>query len=206
MLRLSYDQGVRHIVATPHFYADEMVPEVFLEKRQAAFEAVTDGEGIPALHLGAEVAYFGSMSRSDALRQMQIDNTGLLLVEMPFGAWNDRIVEDVCMLTDRQGLTPVLAHVNRYKDKQQFSKYRDQLQAAGVLFQYNAGAFLRSGMRSWALKQLKAGYAHFLGSDCHNMTTRKPNLQEAVALISKKLGQETVDRIYDFSAEALQLF
>ena len=205
MLKLAYSQGVRYMVATPHFYADQMIPKDFLEKRQRAFDSILPQPDMPQIILGAEVAYFNNMSRSESLQQMQIGNTGLLLVEMPFCAWSDRMVEDVCMLADRQGLTPVLAHVERYRDKQQFPKFRDRLLSSGVLFQCNAAAFLRFSTRSWALKQLREGCVHFLGSDCHNLTTRTPNLGDGVQVIGKKMGSEYLDDIWDFSAEALQL-
>lgn len=206
MLQLAYAQGVRHMVATPHFYADETVPEEFLERRQKAYDSIPRVRDIPQILLGAEVAYFNNMSRSEALQQMQIGNTGYLLVEMPFGPWNDRVVEDVCRLPDRQGLTPILAHVERYRDKLQFPKYRDALLSSDVLFQCNAGALLRFATRGWILKQCKQGCVHFLGSDCHNMTTRTPNLADGAQVIGKKMGQGYLDEIWDFSAVALQLF
>jgi len=206
MLKCAFSQGVRQIVATPHFYGDEMVPADFLENRQRAFDQIPwDAAAMPRIHLGAEVAYFGNMSRSEAVQQLQIDNTGLLLVEMPFSPWTDRIVQDVCRLQERQGLIPVLAHVERYRQKSQFPRYRDMLLDAGVLFQSNAGAFLKLGTRSWVLRQMKDGCVHFLGSDCHNMTTRAPNLGEAAKVIEKKLGQPALEEITAFSAQALGL-
>lgn len=206
MLQSAYCQGVRHIVATPHFYGDSMGPERFLEKRQRAFDQLTlDESTMPQLHLGAEVAYFDNMSRSDAMQLLQIDRTGMLLVEMPFAPWTDRVAEDVCMLADRQGLTPVLAHVERYRQKTQFPRYRDMLMANGVLFQCNAASFLQTGLRGWVLKQMKYGYVHFLGSDSHNMTTRAPKLGEAAKVIEKKFGQQMLLEIEDFSAQALGL-
>lgn len=206
MLKSSYSQGVRRIVATPHFYGDSMRPDSFLEKRQRAFDRlILDDSTMPQLHLGAEVAYFDNMSRSESMRRLQIDRTGLLLVEMPFAPWTDRVAEDVCMLADRQGLTPVLAHVERYRQKTQFPRYRDMLLENGVLFQCNAASFLQAGLRGWVLKQMKYGYVHFLGSDSHNMTTRAPRLGEAAQVIEKKLGREALEEIEAFSAQALGL-
>ena len=36
MLRMEAEQGIRHVVATPHFYARYDAPETFLEKRSRA--------------------------------------------------------------------------------------------------------------------------------------------------------------------------
>lgn len=207
MLQSAWSQGVRHQVATPHFYADKMIPEEFLEKRKRGYEQALSLEGeLPQIHLGAEVAYFPGMSRSDAVQQLQIGQTGLLLVEMPFTTWTDRMVEDVCMLTDRQGLTPVLAHVERYRQRDRFPRYLDMLLASDALFQYNASAFLERATRGWAMRQLKKGCVHFLGSDCHNLTGRAPNLGDAAQQIQKKAGIELLDEIQTLSAQCLGVF
>lgn len=203
MLRLAADQGVRYMVATPHFYGDQMMPRDFLNKRQRAFDSVMTGQTMPALGLGAEVYYFDNMSRSDDMQKLQINDSGLLLVEMPFSGWTDRMVRDVCSLQDRQGLTPVLAHVERYRGADQFPRYRDQLLSEGVLMQANAGSFglIRTGF--WLRQQIRKGCVHFLGSDCHNLTTRPPNMETAVQVIERRLGKETLNNIMDFSAQAL---
>ena len=205
MLKLAYEQGVRHMVATPHFYATEMLPDTFLEKRRRGLERIPLQEGMPVLHVGAEVAYFDSMSRSEALEQLQIDNTGLLLVEMPFGPWTDRIVDDVCHIQERLGLTPVLAHVERYRDRDQFPKYREKLRYEGVLMQANAGSFGGFRITMWLLKQLKNGYIHFLGSDSHNLNSRPPNMELAARVIEKRLGADVLQEMMDMSYEALNL-
>ena len=205
MLQAAYAQGVRTLVATPHFYADTMVPEAFLEDRAKAAKQLPLGEELPRVILGAEVAYFDNMSRSDALQRLRIGDTELLLVEMPVGTWTDRIWEDVCMLTDRQGLVPVLAHVERYRQRDQFPKYWQELLASGVLFQYNAGSFLRGSQRGWMFRQLKMGLVHFLGSDCHNMTTRPPNMGLAAQVIQKKKLAVALEEIGAFSAEILHV-
>lgn len=205
MLQLAFRQGVRYMVATPHFYADEMLPKSFLEKRQRAFESLTMDETMPVLLLGAEVAYFDNMSRSEALGQLQISTTGLLLVEMPFCAWTDRMVEDVCRIQDRQGLTPVLAHVERYRSRDQFPKYRDRLISEGVLMQANAGSFGGFRITMWLLRQLKKGNIHCLGSDSHNLTSRPPNMDLAEGVIEKKLGRSVMQELMDFSAHMLNL-
>lgn len=205
MLQQAVCQGVRYMVATPHFYADRMTPCDFLQRRQQAFDRVVQETTAPAIVLGAEVYYFDNMSRSQELQKLQIGSTGLLLVEMPFSGWTDRVVEDVCRLQDRQGLTPILAHVERYRGNDQFPRYRDMLLSEGVLMQANAGAFRRLRTGYWLLRQMKAGRIHFLGSDCHNLTSRQPNMETAARVIEKRLGREALQDMMDFSAQALGL-
>lgn len=191
MLRALVQQGVDTVVATPHFSALKQTPVEFVEQRAQAYAAIPQEEGLPRILLGAEVAYFNSMSRCEALSLLQAGNSGLLLIEMPFGAWSDRMIDDICAIEMQLGLTPVLAHVERYARKDQFPRYQALLQDQ-VLIQCNAQFFLKGLEKRRALKMLASGQIQFLGSDCHNMTHRAPNIGDAVTQIRKKLGDAGV--------------
>lgn len=199
MLRLLAAQGVDTVVATPHFSALQTTPELFLQQRQAAFESVPQEAGLPRILLGAEVAYFNSMSRSEELRQLKVGESDLLLVEMPFTTWTDRMIEDVCAISNQLALQPVLAHVERYLKRDQLLRYEDMLLDT-VYFQCNAEAFLKG---SKMMKWLAAGQVHFLGTDCHNMSRRKPNMDAAAGMIRKKLGQDVLEELQQFMKNAL---
>lgn len=206
LLTLLHRQGVETVVATPHFYAMEDTPEDFLRRRAEACDRLSqDGEDTPRILLGAEVAYFDGMSHSRMLEDLQLEQSGLLLVEMPFGAWSRRMIEELFQIPILTGLTPVLAHVNRYRRADQLPKYRKELLRQGVLFQCNAEAFLSLWERRWALGMLRRGQIHFLGSDAHNLTNRAPKLMQAAQVIAHKLGVETLDKLTAFSKEMLNI-
>lgn len=202
LLQMLQQQGVTTVAATPHFYAKE-TPEAFLKRRQEAVAKLPLLEGGPEILLGAEVAYFSGMGSCEALIPLQIENSKLLLIEMPFQDWSENVVEDVCEIPVQLGLIPVLAHINRYTGKHQFPKYKDLLLQSGVLFQCNAEAFLSFGSRRWALDQLKKGYIHFLGSDCHNQDKRPPQLDRANDIITKKFGRIFLRQFYKDSENLL---
>ena len=205
MLDVMARHGVETVVATPHFYASRDLPEAFLERRDKALALLGQVKPEhPKLLWGAEVAYFDGMGRSaQVLERLRLGDSKLLLVEMPFGKWNTRMVREICDLPLQTGLTPVLAHVDRYRQKDQLLGNMDQLLDCGVLFQCNAEAFLRFGSRGWALKLIRNGMVHFLGSDTHNLTTRQPNLGDAARVIEKKLGGETLEDLMAFSRQQL---
>lgn len=198
-------QGVKTVVATPHFYAACDNPEAFLQRREDAMRQVAALQGkFPRIIPGAEVAYFDGMGNSDQLAQLQIGTSGLLLVEMPFCPWTERMILQITELQLQLGLIPVLAHVNRYRRKDQLLRHMDKLLDSGVLFQCNAEAFLSPFFRRWALKLLAAGKIHFLGSDTHNLTTRPPKLQQAARIITKKLGADALAGLTAFTADMLK--
>lgn len=205
MLAQMAQQGVRTVAATPHFYASRDLPEAFLARRARAVELLGQTKPeFPQVILGAEVAYFDGMGRSEkVLQQLRLGSSKLLLVEMPFCEWNKRMVREICDLPLQTGLTPVLAHVDRYRRKDQLLRNLEELLDCGALLQCNADAFLRFGTRSWALKLMKMGVLHFLGSDTHNLTTRKPNLGDAAKIIEKKLGADALKEFMAFSHEQL---
>ncbi len=202
MLKELSEQGVSDVVATPHFYATEDEPTSFLQRRDSAAsrllsrigEDVSSSEScikLPRIHLGAEVAFFGAMSNAEVLKNMCISGTALLLVEMPFEKWTDAVIGELVGLGERQGITPIIAHIDRYLSY--FDRHQlNELLSAGVRVQINADAFLRFSTRRRALELVESGIVNYIGSDCHNMGKRAPNIREALCEIKKKLGDDSL--------------
>ena len=193
MLRLSWSQGIRQMILTPHFYPQHTTPQRFLEKRNRSVELLREGiqgeDALPLLRCGAEVYFYPQMSHSDALRELTIQGTNCLLVEMPFGPWTDRMYAELEGIYNNLGLVPIVAHVDRY-----LGRFRDygipgRLADLPVLVQANAECFLKG---SRGMKLLASHQIHLLGSDCHNMTDRKPNLGPALEQIERKLGKDAL--------------
>ena len=168
---------VSHVVATPHFYARENTPERFLRRREAAWARLREqlDAAAPDIRLGAEVCYFEGICRSDELSALCIEGTNVLLLEMPFDSWSSRAFNDLLELGHRADIQIVLAHAERYDI---FYRRRDWQHIADspILIQCNAAFFLHLRTRHRALQRLEAGYIHLLGSDCHNLFDRAPNL------------------------------
>lgn len=195
MLSLLASQGVETVVATPHFYAWKDTMEAFLSRRQNAYAQLPQDDSLPKICLGAEVTYFAGISRSEELKKLQLGQTKLLLIEMPFDNWTDKMVQEICDIPAQIGLQPVLAHVDRYRHRSQMGKYAKKLLSYGVYFQCNADAFLQGAKSHWALKQVASDNIHFLGSDCHNLTHRPPLLAQAKERIIQKLSEAPLDKI-----------
>ena len=199
LLAMEAQQEIRQVVLTPHFYPRHDSPDRFLARRQAAFERLTDAMAQSAMamdvRLGAEVYYFSGMSRSDVLPQLAIQGTGYVLVEMPMGKWTDSMYDELEAISRYQGLTPIIAHIDRYIDLFNWRSVSDRLAQMPVLVQCNAGMFLKRSRGALALRMLRQGRIHLLGSDCHNLDTRLPNMGNAVSVIRHKLGEEAVEWI-----------
>lgn len=198
MLRMEAEQGVRHVIATPHFYPRHDSPERFLEKRdraEAALRSAMAGKtGIPELSVGAEVHFFSGISNSDILPQLTIDKKCCILIEMPPPPWSDSMYRELEQIWLHWGITPIIAHVDRYIAPFRTFRIPERLAALPVMVQANA-SFFQGRSAPMAMRMLKKGQIHLLGSDCHNLTSRRPNLGAAVDKIRNRLGQEAIDRV-----------
>ena len=169
-------QGIQTVCLTPHYYAGEMAPSEFLIRRDRSWRTLKKHwcSGLPDIRLGAEVQYFDGIAQVPEIMQLRIEGTAYLLMEMPFCQWTDRMLKEVLDLQNRDNLCVVLAHIERYLEKNEATVWRELL-AHGVLMQSNVSFFYRWRTKYRAISMLKRGQIHFLGSDCHNMTYRCPN-------------------------------
>jgi len=208
LLQKTAEQGIRHVIATPHFYAQYETPEGFLRKRNQSEAvlraAMQEIHGLPRLSVGAEVYFFRGMSDSEILPQLTIDGKHCILIEMPPAPWSDSMYRELEDIWHKRGLTPVIAHVDRYI--RPFRTYRipEQLVQMPVLVQANASFFLHKYTRRMALRLLQSERIHLLGSDCHNLVSRPPRLGEAVQVIEKNLGQSVLLQMKSWQEKMLR--
>lgn len=199
LLHASWTQGVTTMIATPHFYADQNTPDRFLERRRHAWERLAPSyqsyeSELPKIHFGAEVHYFEGIARTEETLKLRCEGTRILLLEMPFTKWNDRTLEEVIELNRNPEIQVLLAHIERYLTWQKRGTVENLIDE-GLLIQSNAEFFLSWPQNRKALAMLKAGQIYVLGSDCHNMEKRPPNIGAAKDLIIRKAGRSAWSRL-----------
>ena len=74
-----------------------------------------------------------------------------------------------------------------------------------VCVQLNAECLLNWRQKQSAIKMFRNGEAQVLGSDCHNVTNRVPNLKKGRDVLEKKLGNDILYEIDDLGARMLKL-
>lgn len=199
MLRASTAQGITTLVATPHFYPQRHNPDAFVIRRREAFtqmlEAARGQTVLPRLRLGAEVRYYPGMGDSQAIQALAISGSRAILVEMPPAPWTRPMLRDLERIYTRQGLVPIIAHLDRYISPLLHRNLPRTLQSLPVAVQANADFFLRRSTARYALDLLEQDQIHLLGSDCHNLTDRAPNLGPAMEAIRRKAGEDVIRRI-----------
>ncbi len=209
MLRMEREQGITHVVATPHFYARHDKPSAFLARRDHAEEclrlAMEQEDGLPQIIIGAEVYFFHGISDSDILPQLTIGNKSCIMIEMPGVPWTESVYRELQHIYDRWGIVPIVAHIDRYIKPFRAFHITEKLKNLPVLVQANADFFLQSATSRMAFHMLKNENIHLLGSDCHNTVSRRPNLGDAAAVIEKRLSKAELERIHQNSCNILHL-
>ncbi len=104
------------VVATPHFYPHEENVSLFLERRKKAMEQLEGLEEQKQLRIlqGAEVLLCPNMDKMPGLEELCIENTRILLLEMPFvEKWSSQYLETLERIC-KGNYCVVLAHIERY--------------------------------------------------------------------------------------------
>ena len=208
MLRESSRQGVDLICATPHFYADEEDPKSFLQRRSEAYsrlrEAMGDGKGYPDILLGAEVLYFPGISVAEEMRELCLEGTFFLLVEPPMLPWTDAMLDEIEACVSSLHCIPVIAHIDRYMRLLNAPELLNRVMGRKMLIQANAAFFLHRQSQDAALDSLRHGRIHFLGSDCHDLTGRPPNLGAALDVIRNAGAEKDFERFNTRVTQAIK--
>ena len=93
--------------------------------------------------------------------------------------WSDAMLDEIVELGENLNCRPVVAHVDRYMRMLKDKRLIDRVLERNLLVQVNASWFLDPGTVKSAVRSLKQGKIHLIGSDCHNLLSRSPNLGQA---------------------------
>lgn len=201
ILKRLQEQGVKWVCATSHYYAHQERIEQFLQRRREAIfelgEALIEenvGE-LPAVRLGAEVAYFPGISQCPELEQLCLGGTRTLLLELSYTQWTPQQVEEVASLSLDRGYQVILAHPERFAHMRSYWNDMERLMSLPLALQINADSLLHWSSRKLALSLLSHAQSPLVASDCHNLTSRPPRLEKSRLVVSKKLGVDILTRI-----------
>lgn len=198
LLRAQLEGGVDRIALTPHFNAERTTVEAFCQKRAEAFgrlEAAVAEAGLQVeLKLGAEV-FFSSDLPELELDPLCLAGTPYLLVEFHpsfYPAW----AKDIFYELQLRGITPLLAHIERYPYMLSDPRRLYELADAGVLLQVNAGSLLKGGSRAAMIqKLLRWDLVHCLATDTHSLEKRPPLLPQALRKAGDWGGEAAAERL-----------
>ena len=213
LLEESYRQGVRTIISTSHrrkgmFETPEAkIEENFKQVQELAKEIADD---LTILY-GAEIYYTSDLL--DKLEQGKIPrlaDSQYALIEFSMITPYKEIHTALSNVL-RLGVTPVVAHIERYHCLENDEKKVRDLINMGCYTQINSSSVLKPKlfgdtykfMKKRAQFFLEKDLVHFVASDMHNLNPRPPYMQEAYQIISKKYGESHAEQLFRKNQELL---
>ena len=198
MIEALQSQGARAIVLTPHYYSDSISYEDFVARRDNALHLLEKSlpPGSPKLIPAAEVYISKYLLKNSNLDALKIGNTDYALIEHPFSCdFSQETYDRLLSLNYDYGIKPILAHIERYPAFMDDGDLLDSYIEMGCIAQVNISSFVDSSrsLRKKLFKYLESGRIHLIGTDCHNLYSRKPDFETGVNAIIKKCGAEAVD-------------
>ena len=201
-MKLSYEQGIRTIVCTPHFWQEE---EMAADKTQVAallqkMQETVRAAGMEDLTLvqGNELYWPGGIPEALAEGRASAIGAGpYVLVEYAEMTPYEEIRNSVRELS-MNGYRVILAHVERFDALYREEYNQRELLSMGAVFQMNTsvfkGLFADARTRYWRGK-CKEGMIDLIGSDSHGTHYRPPEWRPAIAWIRKNLPRRQARRL-----------
>ena len=198
MLALAAGAGTRAMVATPH--ADlryRFRPEHCRDLLQRLRGRHPDG---PSLYLGCELHLTTeNISRAiEAPGSYALNGCDCVLLELPDRIMPDLAAPAIGALID-SGLRVIVAHPERNLYIQHRLSYSDRLMELGCYLQLTARS-LSGGFGPAAVSAgnyiLRRRLAHFIASDAHGATYRRPALDAAFDTIAKSYGDSAARLLF----------
>jgi protein-tyrosine phosphatase len=197
MARVSAENGVTHIVCTPHASSQYPYKASVIEERYAELCAELDGwMGLSLacdFHMTAENIYDAA---ANPLRY-SIDGKGYLLIEFSNTAIPPQIIDAMFMLQSA-GYTLIITHPERYPALLGQPELLAEMIRKGSLVQVTSGSLYgRFGKMAEAFSNelLERNWIHFLATDAHSIIGRPPHLKKGYDYVAQRAGVETAERL-----------
>lgn len=200
MIDMLKKQGAQAIILTPHYYSDSISYEDFIAKRDNALELLKSSlpPDSPKLIPAAEVYITKYLLHNSNLDKIKIGNTDYALIEHPFSCdFSQDIYDRLLNLNYDYGVKPILAHIERYSAFMEDFDLLDEYIDMGCLAQVNISSFVDSPrhLKKKLFKLVQTGRIHLIGSDCHNLSSRKPDFETGVGEIVKKCSRSVIEEL-----------
>jgi protein-tyrosine phosphatase len=193
MARMAAEDGITHVVATPHASSRYPFDPAAVAERLAALQAELSTERIPltvATGCDFHLSYDNIQDAIAHPKRYSLNSTAYLLVELPDYGLPPHLGETFYSLR-LAGLVPVLTHPERNRTLQTNLPLLAQWLREGLLVQITTSSVLGqmgSKAQTMAHRLLADRWVHFLATDAHNLESRPPRMSEAHDLVAKKYG------------------
>ena len=206
MARIAAADGIRSIVATPHFSYGEGPDIETIELARRALEERLKEEGVPVgLVCGADVRLTYELLEGTEKGDLPtINGSRYFLLELP------EIIppnlDNFLHAAGIGGFVPIITHPERNYSFLSSPRKMDGLREAGALIQITAMSITGEfGMKIRGLSEalIRKGLVDFVATDAHGTGHRRPLLSAAYNHLSRLLDKGQVRKIFFGNPEAV---
>lgn len=201
-------EGISSAIVTPH-YNDEFpqLPAAEIQARAEALQQELERRQIPLRLFAGHEALIKPGLLEDIRRGLLCTLNGgrYLLLELWSTTWlpeTERVIFELCA----SGITPVLAHPERYRAIQQNPARLAELLQRGVLTQLTASSLIGmqgKSARNCAETLLKKGLISCIASDAHGLHRRPPGVVRGLQRARQLLGDEVIQQMTEACPAAI---
>lgn len=210
MAQVAQDSGVAGVVLTPHCNVPGQFDNRYdaeLKERFGSFEQLLRREGYTLnVYRGMEVFATDELPKLlDVGQLITLGGGKHLLVEFAFGE-EAYFADDMLKCVRSYGLTPVIAHPERYYFIQDDPRHLLHWMNKGYVLQLNKGSFFGMFGRHAAKTAhwcLDCGCLHVIGSDAHSPYRRTPRLSDIFSLVEENVSTDTATLLLQDNPKAI---
>lgn len=208
MISMAYANGTRGIFLTPHYGRrfKGISPDIITDAFESFSAAVRKQCPDLNLYLGSEIHY--ELDTAALLEQgacLTLHGTDFCLIEFGTMSRSSTVRQAIWELV-RYGYTPIIAHAERYSTFVQNPSLVEEVLSMGALIQINADSVLgRNGFKTkrFCARMLKRRQVHFIGSDAHDLSRRRPKLYACWKKVLRKYGPDYASELFCSNAQAV---
>lgn len=202
MCRAAANDGVKMIVATPHYIEGELQTEpskvltqVFLLNQELKSEDIS-----LTVVPGMEVYITPNLLKLyNDKKIITLNCKNYILIELPLYNSLPAYLDDVLFNLEIEGVRPVIAHPERCKIINEHPNLIYELIKKDCIIQVNSGSLdglFGKNAQDTVYKLLEHNMVHAVSSDSHSSQGRTSSLRKSFDVISKKLGKELAEELF----------
>ncbi|NMP79224.1 capsule biosynthesis protein CapC [Pseudoalteromonas arctica] len=204
LLNIAQNDGITHMVATPHIHIgrfNNSASQLYSELANLKAQALVNNIGIK-LAVAAEVRLdveLMSLVLSNKLPFIgTLNSVNYLLLELPHSHVPQGYDKFINWLA-KQNIKVIIPHPERNRDIQANPFYIERLKQLGCEFQLTAssieGAWGETA-KIISIDMLKKGLVTYVASDAHSVKRRPPILSKAKKIVSELIGQNDAHDLF----------